>query len=148
MKKILVVNIGSTSFKYQLFDMENQINIAKGKIEKVGDRQSLMSYFRNNDISLEDSLDTSSGHENCIKAMIELMLDSEKGVLGDLSEISAIGFKTVHAGEVRDASLITEEIVEAMENFAPIMPAHNPPYIKAIRQFQKLLPEIPTSRRI
>jgi acetate kinase len=143
MFKILVVNIGSTSFKYQLYDMDNEVSLAKGKFEKVGDIQSPIQHVRSEKILINRKLDTSLGYSSCIKAMIEVLLSKEYGVINDLSEINAIGFKTVHAGEIGKPSLINDEIIKAMEQYSTIMPAHNAPYIKAIQQFQILLPTIP-----
>jgi acetate kinase len=143
MFKILVVNIGSTSFKYQLFDMDNEVSLARGKFEKVGDKQSPMQHIRSEKILINRTNDTSPGYASCIKAMIEVLLSKEYGVINDLSEINAIGFKTVHAGEIGEPSLINDEIIKSMEQYSNIMPAHNPPYIKAIQQFQILLPTIP-----
>jgi acetate kinase len=143
MFKILVLNIGSTSFKYQLFDMDNEVSLAKGKFEKVGNRQSPLQHIRSEKILINGQIDTSAGYSSCIKIMIEILLSKENGVIHDLSEINAIGFKTVHAGEIGKPSLINDEIIKAMEQYSTIMPAHNPPYIKAIQQFQILLPNIP-----
>jgi len=143
MYKILIVNIGSTSFKYQLFDMDNEVSLARGKLEKVGDKQSPMQHIRSEKILINRKIDTSPGYSSCIKAMIEVLLSKEHGVINDLLEINAIGFKTVHAGETGKPSLINDEIIKTMEQYSTIMPAHNPPYIKAIQQFQILLPTIP-----
>jgi acetate kinase len=143
MFKILVVNIGSTSFKYQLLDMDNEVSLARGKLEKVGNKQSPMQHIRSEKMVINRTIDTSLGYASCIKAMIEALLSRQNGVISDLSEIKAIGFKTVHAGEIRKPSLISDEVMKSLHEYSNIVPAHNPPYIRAIQQFQDLLPTIP-----
>ena len=141
--KILVVNIGSTSFKYHLFDMDKEDILARGTIERVGNCQSPMKYVGNGGKAINKSIDTSSGYDGCIKSMIEILLDREAGVIGDLVDIDAVGFKTAHGGEIREPSPITEKVIKTMEEYSGIVPAHNPPYINAIKRFQELLPKTP-----
>ena len=109
MFKILVVNIGSTSFKYQLFNMDEESYLAKGQFEKIGSKQSHMQYNKSLEPTITASIDTSSGYDSCIRSMLDMLLDSRNGVIENLSEIKAIGFKTVHAGEVRDPNSCVQE---------------------------------------
>lgn len=142
MFRVLVVNIGTTSFKFQLFEMKNESVLARGLIERVGNQQSPMKYSTKGKDVKSRLIDTSSGYDSCIKSMTDLLLDHEEGVIERMSEIDAIGFKTAHGGEIRKPFLITDEVITIMEEYSPVVPAHNPPYIKAIKQFQRLLPDI------
>jgi len=143
MFRILVVNIGSTSFKFQLIDMDAETALAKGAVERVGEDQSPMKYELRSGNPAFLTMDTRSGFNPCIKKMIEILIDKTDGVIRDIGEIDAVGFKTVHAGDIRAPSLINDAIIMAMEDYAPVVPAHNPPYIEAIRQFRQMLPDIP-----
>jgi len=140
---ILVVNIGSTSFKFQLFDMDEETALIKGGIERVGEERSPMKYRLRSGNPVHLTLDTRSGFCSCIQKMVEVLHARQNGVLKEVSDIDAVGFKAVHAGEIRAPSLIDEAVLSAMEEYASVVPAHNPPYIDAIRQFQKKLPHVP-----
>ena len=129
MFRVLDVNIGSTSFKFQLFEMENESVLAKGLIERVGYQQSPLEYSVKTKDAMSRLVDTSSGYDSCIKSMTDLLLDKEEGVIERMSEINAIGFKTAHGGEIRKPSLITNEVIRTMGEYSPVVPAHNPPYI-------------------
>ncbi|HHY36531.1 MAG TPA: acetate kinase [Firmicutes bacterium] len=139
---ILIANVGSTSLKYKLFDMETEEVLAVGKVERVGNPPSLFSHeapgvnFRGKEVVAED-------HTGAIKLMLDALVDPAGGVIKDLAEIAGVGFKTVHARGVSGSCLLTEEVIAAMEEYEGIAPAHNPPYLAAIRIFQKLLPGKP-----
>jgi acetate kinase len=116
--KILVVNIGTTSLKYRLYDMESASVMAKGLVERIGQAGSCPNY--------------EAAISQC---------------LGDLAirlaELSAIGFKAVHAGPVTGARLVDDVVLNAMEEFTFLAPAHNPPYMAAMRAFQSQVPNVP-----
>src|ERR1035437_1465580 len=116
--KILVVNIGTTSLKYRLYDMESGAVMAKGLVERIGQAGACPNY--------------EAAISRC---------------LGDLpislAELSAIGFKAVHAGPVTGARLVDDVVLRAMEEFTFLAPAHNPPYIAAMRAFQRQVPSVP-----
>jgi len=138
---ILICNVGSTSLKYQLFDMTNNENVlCSGGAERVGAEKSLF-YHKNNltgdAIRQEAEFPT---HREAICVMLEQLLC---GCIQSLSEISAVGFKVVHAKGVTGVQYLTEEVLRAMADFNSVAPAHNPPYIAAIRQFKALMPDTP-----
>lgn len=144
MLKVLVVNIGSTSFKYRLLDMDNETTLARGQIEKIGNSASPFTYSLGEQEPVSKYIDTTLGYSSAIKTMIDILLkQGGEGVIKDISEVKAIGFKTVQAGQIKKASLLTEEILNVMEQYSSVMPAHNPPYINAIKGFQVLLPQTP-----
>ncbi|MDO5113021.1 MAG: acetate/propionate family kinase [Planctomycetia bacterium] len=128
--KILVANIGSTSFKYRLFDMTDGQMLARGGMERIGCASACGK------VEIPD-------HGTAVERCLRDLTDPEKGCLGSLSEVSAIGFKAVHGGHITGVQGVTEEVLAAMEEVVAIAPAHNPPYIAAMRQLRKRFPEIP-----
>ena len=138
---ILICNVGSTSLKYQLFDMDAcEKVLCAGGAERVGAEKSLF-YHKNNltgdTVNQEAVFPT---HREAICAMLEQLLC---GCIQSLSEISCVGFKVVHAKGVTGVQYLTEEVLRAMADFNSVAPAHNPPYIAAIRQFKNLMPDTP-----
>ncbi len=122
--KILICNVGSTSLKYKLFAMEEGERVlARGGYERIGTPGGFPS------------------HREAIQDMLRAL--AEDGSLMDLKSLSCVGFKVVLAKGVTGVQLLTEEVLQAMEAYASVAPAHNPPYIAAIRQFRALLPETP-----
>ena len=141
MNKIFVVNIGSTSLKFYLFDMGREAVLARGYLERIGNIDSPMSYTIRDRETVRTTIDTLSGYGIGIKTVLDIVRNA--GVLQDLSEIDGIGFKAVHAGELRESSLITDAVIALMEDYYCVVPAHNPPYVKAMQQFREWIPDIP-----
>ena len=138
---ILICNVGSTSLKYQLFDMDaGEQVLAAGGAERVGAAMSLFYHknLRNGDAVRENMVFPT--HREAISAMLDKLLD---GVVSSLEEISCVGFKVVHAKGVTGVQYLTEDVLQAMADFNSVAPAHNPPYIAAIRQFAALMPNTP-----
>lgn len=138
---ILICNVGSTSLKYQLFDMDaGEQVLAAGGAERVGADMSLFYHknMKNGDAVRENAVFPT--HREAISAMLEKLLD---GVVDSLEEISCVGFKVVHAKGVTGVQYLTEDVLQAMADFNSVAPAHNPPYIAAIRQFAALMPNTP-----
>ena len=138
---ILICNVGSTSLKYQLFAMDQGEKVlAAGGAERVGQAKSLF-YHKNN--LTGDSLRVDAvfpTHREAISRMLEHLL---AGVIESLEEIACVGFKVVHAKGVTGVQYLTEDVLQAMADFNSVAPAHNPPSIAAIRQFQALMPNTP-----
>ena len=138
---ILICNVGSTSLKYQLFDMDaGEKVLASGGAERVG--AAMSSFYHNNNLS-GTSIRTDAvfpTHREAISAMLEQLLDS---CVSSLDEISCVGFKVVHAKGVTGVQYLTDDVLKAMADFNSVAPAHNPPYIAAIRQFRALMPDTP-----
>ena len=138
---ILICNVGSTSLKYQLFDMDaGEQVLAAGGAERVGAAMSLF-YHKNmlNGDAVRENI-VFPTHREAISAMLEKLQD---GVVDSLEEISCVGFKVVHAKGVTGVQYLTEDVLQAMADFNSVAPAHNPPYIAAIRQFATLMPNTP-----
>lgn len=138
---ILICNVGSTSLKYQLFDMDaGEKVICAGGAERVGAAKSLF-YHKNHltgDAIHQESVFPT--HREAISAMLEQLMC---GCIESLDDISCVGFKVVHAKGVTGVQYLTEDVLQAMADFNSVAPAHNPPYIAAIRQFKSLMPDTP-----
>ncbi len=139
--KILVANLGSTSFKYRLYDMTDERQLARGGTERIGAAES-RSYV---DIggTRRELVSHVPDHAVAVRRCLEQLTDAESGCLQDAAEVAAIGFKAVHGGRFSGARRVTPEVLAAMDEMSPVAPAHNPPYITAMRLLREKLPEIP-----
>jgi len=138
---ILICNVGSTSLKYQLFDMDNgETVLAAGGAERVGAAKSLFYHknMKTGEAARHDAVFPS--HGEAISEMLKYLLD---GCIDSMDDISCVGFKVVHAKGVTGVQYLTEDVLQAMADFNSVAPAHNPPYIAAIRQFRALMPTTP-----
>lgn len=139
--KVLVVNCGSSSLKFQLIDSESEQLIASGLCERIGLDGSI-TYKVNGekkvmDIALPD-------HEVAIKKVLDTLLDEQIGVLKSLSEINAIGHRLVHGGEKFSSSvIITEEVIKEIESCNDLAPLHNPANLLGVRACQEVMPNVP-----
>ncbi len=139
--KILIANIGSTSFKYKLFDMPEEKVIARGGIERIG-KDDAKGWAQIGENRLEVSQPIMN-HGEAIEIALRQLTDAEKGVLGSTDELNAIGFKAVHAHNVSGVQIVDDAVLDAMETYRAALPAHNPPYIAAMRMFKQVLPDVP-----
>ena len=139
--KILVANLGSTSFKYRLFDMADERELARGGVERIGAPRS-RSYARTEKATREEEVFIPD-HAAAVEACLHLLADGEIGALLDVIELAAIGFKAVHARGLSGIRRVTADVLAAMEDFGDVTPAHNPPYVKAMRLLAEKLPGIP-----
>ncbi|MBN2396101.1 MAG: acetate kinase, partial [Candidatus Atribacteria bacterium] len=113
MKMILVINIGSTSLKYALFDMAKETQLGAGLIERIGNQESPYTYTQMDRNSTKLMIDTTYGYEDAIIQMLKVLVrndSNEEGILEDISEIKAVGFKTVHAGKLKESTILTDEV--------------------------------------
>ncbi len=140
--KVLVVNCGSSSIKYQLIDMQTEELMAKGYLEKVGLPDSFLTHTVNGEKHrIEQKIDN---HEEGIKLVLEQLTHPEYGVIKDLNEIDAVGHRVVHGGEKFSSSvLIDDSVIEAMKECIPLAPLHNPAGIIGIEACKKVLPNVP-----
>ena len=139
--KILVANLGSTSFKYRLLDMDGETQIARGAVERIGSPESRCAVEIGG--RRREQVLTVPDHAEAVRQCLAQLTDPEHGCLEDASEVSAIGFKAVHGGSVSGVQRVTGEVLAAMERMNDVAPAHNPPYINAMRLVHDKLPEIP-----
>ena len=139
--KVLVANIGSTSFKYRLFDMVAGVQLARGGIERIGAPESRATveigpYKQELLLRVPD-------HAEAVRQCLAQLTDEKTGCLKDPAEVSAIAFKAVHGGRISGVQRVTPEVLAAMEEMNAVAPAHNPPYIAAMRLLSQQLPHIP-----
>ena len=139
--RILVCNAGSTSLKYKLFFFPVGSVQAEGRMERIGRTDAIFTYINHVNGFHEKSDGLSiPDYTTGVKLFLQNLLDREKGCLEFLGQLDAIGFKTVLAKGFYGVHELTEEVIRAMEEYITVAPAHNPPYIQAIRVFQSLLP--------
>jgi acetate kinase len=139
--KILVANLGSTSFKYRLFDMTSERVLARGGVERIGSPKS-RSYAQTDRGTRERETGVPD-HAAAVEACLQLLSDPEIGVLRDPKELAAIGFKAVHAQQLTGVHRVDGKVLAAMEAYNDVAPAHNPPYVRAMRLMAEKLPQIP-----
>ena len=139
--KILVANLGSTSFKYRLFDFPAETQIARGGIERIGDAES--SWFFEISEHRAEGVSAIPDHAAAVQLCLDQLTNTESGCLTAVSEVSAIGFKAVCAGSLCGVRLVDETLLSKMEELGDVAPAHNPPYAKAMRELNAAFPEIP-----
>lgn len=140
--KILVLNVGSTSLKYKLFQFPLEQVLASGRIEGIG---GALSEFRYETPGRDERRGTASftSYPEGIQHLLDDLLSDECGCLDSLGELAAVGFKIVLAKNVVGCEFLDAEILAAMEALSPMAPTHNPPSLLAIRSFRELLPETP-----
>lgn len=139
--KILVVNAGSSSLKYQLFDMETGEVLAKGLCERIGidgkithKRPGKEDYVK--EVDLKD-------HKAAIELVLSVLTDSELGVVASADEIGAVGHRFAHGGEIRQSSLLGEDELKYLESIVEINPLHGPPAISGFKGCKAVMPNIP-----
>ena len=141
--KIIVLNCGSSSIKYQLVNMPENEVLAKGLVDKIGLKGAAIKHKRNDgkDLKVEGEI---LDHQSGIEYLLGVLIDKEFGSLGNLNEIDAVGHRVVHGGEEFSGSVkITPEVVAALEKSSELAPLHNPPNLKGIYAMQQLLPGVP-----
>jgi len=141
--KVLVVNSGSSSIKYQLFDMTDESVLAKGLVERIGISDSIINHYPSDKEPIITHRDIPN-HKVGIKLMIDSLLHPDYAVIKDISEIVAVGHRVVHAGEkYSDSVLLTDEVMDALKECIELAPLHNPPNILGIVVCKELMPGIP-----
>ena len=139
--KILVLNSGSSSLKYQVIDMENNETIAKGYFERIGQPNSFLSHKvhgRKHKFEIE-----AKDHEEAIAFVLNRLTNDHYGVIKSLEELEAIGHRIVHGGEkFSDAVLITDEVIEEIKKCSDLAPLHNPAAVLGIEACKKVVPNM------
>ena len=141
--KVLVANLGSTSFKYKLFDMPAADVLARGGMDRIGDAEGSVHTYQIGEAAQVEQACSLPDHASAIdEALLRLIRTSgsDAGVLDGLEELTAVGFKTVHARGISGVVELDADIIERMESYYTLAPAHNPAYVAAIRQFELAAP--------
>ena len=139
--KILVLNSGSSSLKYQVIDMETESVLAKGYFERIGQTNSFLTHKVNGVAHKFEHY--AKNHEQAIKFVLSRITNKHYGVIKDLSDLGAIGHRVVHGGEKFSESIvITNEVIEEIKKCTSLAPLHNPPAILGIEACKKIVPNI------
>lgn len=138
---VLIANLGSTSFKYKLFDMSDgsEVVLAQGAADRIGTPPSRWS-VEAGDQKREGAADLAD-HSAAIDLHLRELVNL--GAIASIDAVDAVGFKAVHGGPISGAVKVDEHVLATMERFSDVAPQHNPPYIAAMRAFQKKLPSVP-----
>ena len=140
--KILVINAGSSSLKYQFINSDDEKVLAKGLVEKIGLADSVLTHKVNGKSYVFNK--TLSNHTDAFKFVFEKLLDSECGVISDLSEIDAIGHRVLHGGEIyKTPVLISDADIAQLKKLIPLGPLHMPANISGIESCMALMPNTP-----
>lgn len=140
--KILVINCGSSSLKYQLFNMDNEEVMAKGLVERIGIEGSrLVQEVGEEEWTNETAI---PDHNKAVHLVFEALTDSKHGVIKDMQEIDAVGHRVVHGGEkFTESTLVDDDVIAAIEQVIPFSPLHNPANLQGIKAAQEALPGKP-----
>ena len=141
--KVLVINCGSSSLKFQLIDSDSEEVLAKGLCERIGIDGGMVTYQP----AGKDKIKTASDMPDltaAVKLVIDSLIDKENGVISSLDEIGAVGHRIVHGGEsFSSATLINDDVIKAIEECNDLAPLHNPANLIGIRSCQKIMPNVP-----
>lgn len=141
--KVLVVNCGSSSIKYQLINMDGERVLAKGLIERIGMEGSVLKHTPEGKYTVDINTDVPS-HAVGIKLVVQALTNKDYGVIKDMREIDAVGHRVVHGGELfSDSVLVTPDVLKGIEACAELAPLHNPPNLHGIQACMKLMPDVP-----
>jgi acetate kinase len=141
--KILVANLGSTSFKYRLYELTGGAEnlLARGSVERIGSANARVKvHSPRGEVELVEPI---GDHGDAVQICLDQLTDPKFGVIERASDVAAIGFKAVLARNLTGVHLVDEDVLEAMEAFADVAPAHNPPYVKAMRMLANRFPRLP-----
>lgn len=140
--KVLVLNCGSSSIKYQFHDAATHTAPARGLVSRIGEEGAQID-AQTGDVK-QSRQATIPDHGRGLELILESLLDPRTGVVKDLSEVSAVGHRVVHGGSFFSApALLTQEVIAKIEECAPLAPLHNPPILLGIRESLRMLPDIP-----
>ena len=142
--KVLVINCGSSTVKFQVINMEDESVIAKGRCDKIGYEDSNLIYKNLvNGKTIDEVPFDMPDHSEAMKVLLDKLMDEEYGVIKDLSEISAVGHRIVHGGEkFSESVLLTEDILSEVKELSPLAPLHNPGCIMGVEAIIKIAPEL------
>ncbi|MCX7951741.1 MAG: acetate kinase, partial [Clostridiales bacterium] len=141
--KVLVINCGSSSLKYQLINMESEQVMAKGLVERIGIEGSQLKHQPEgmDKVVIEKAM---KDHKDAIKVVLDALVDENHGVIKDMNEISAVGHRVVHGGEKYSLPvIINDDVKKDIEECIPMAPLHNPHHLSGIVAIENFLPKVP-----
>ena len=141
--KVLVLNCGSSSLKYQLIDSETEHVLAKGLCERIGEGTSSIAHQKAGCEKVKEQV-AMADHTAAVQNVIAKLTDKDVGVISSLTEIGAVGHRMVHGGEnFTSSAVINEDVIRAIEECNDLAPLHNPPNLLGIAACQELMPNTP-----
>ncbi len=141
--KILVLNAGSSSLKYKLFELDKNIVLAFGLAEKIGEEKSHLLYQQNSKPEYEEN-GPLKNHTEALKKIVDLLLDKEKGVIDNVNDVKGIGHRVVHGGEhFKRPTFVDEKVLSGIEEMIPLAPLHNPPNLQGLKVAMDIFPGVP-----
>jgi len=136
---ILIINSGSSSIKFQLIQMPSETLVCSGLVERIGNKDAVLNY-KNETIKLKQ-IHYINNHKQGLQIIIDLLLDAENGVIGDIKEIAAVGHRVVHGGNsFSNTALVTPEVKQKIQQYAPLAPLHNPSNLEGIEIAEEYFP--------
>ena len=141
--KVLVANLGSTSFKYKLYDLGDPAEplLARGAVERIGSDQAKVT--TRSARGEAEMVEPVADHGAAVQICLDQLTSADSGVIATADDVAAIGFKAVHAKGLTGVHQVDERVLDAMEAFALVAPAHNPPYVRAMRMLRARFPRLP-----
>lgn len=140
--KILVLNCGSSSLKYQLIDMDKKSVLAKGNYERIGEKEAFLTHKVNGEKYIIKQ--PIMAHDEALEIILNQLLHKNYGVINSLKEINAIGHRIVHGGEIfKGSCIVNEDVVEKIAQCGEFAPLHNPAAVLGIKACKKIMPDIP-----
>ncbi|RLE42197.1 acetate kinase [Candidatus Woesearchaeota archaeon] len=140
MRKILVLNCGSSSIKYRLFDKKLN-SLVRGKIERIGEKEPRLIHWKNKSL-FQKVVKNVKDHEAGIKLMLSVLQDAKWGALKSLNEIFVVGHRVVHGGEISKPTIVTNKTLKHVEKLSILAPLHNPHNVAGIKIMKKILPKV------
>jgi len=141
--KILVLNAGSSSLKYKLFDLEQDSVLASGLVEKIGEEKGHL-FYETQKVTPYEEENTYKNHKEALEKIISLLLDKKKGVLNNVNELQGVGHRVVHGGEnFKKPCLVDDSVLKGIEDMIPLAPLHNPPNLEGLKVSSALFPKVP-----
>ncbi len=141
--KVLVLNAGSSSLKFQIFSMGKETMLARGMVERLGTSEPTLLYHRHDGLRIESQPEVTN-HTEALQSICECLVDPEKGVIASLSDVQAIGHRVVHGGErVTKPTLVTQNVKRIIRDCFALAPLHNPANYSGIEACESIFPGIP-----
>ncbi|PIE06297.1 MAG: acetate kinase, partial [Sorangium cellulosum] len=140
--KVLVLNSGSSSIKFELFEMPEEKRIVRGLLERIGEDQSKLTFsVSEKKTCIEEKV---ADHSKGLRLIIDALTHKDHGAVSDISEISAVGHRVVHGGEAFSQTVLIDDVVEkAVQEHVQLAPLHNPPNLMGIKVARQILPKVP-----
>jgi len=141
---ILVINCGSSSVKYDLFDVDGaSTDLCRGIVERIGEEQAVLTHEVRGAKKVHKGI-SCRDHHQAIEIIRDALLDEGKSVLQDVSDVKGVGHRVVHGGEeFSESILIDDNVIRSIEKFSPIAPLHNPPSLEGIKSCMKIFQKAP-----